>query len=119
MLNLGQLLGSGIFSVPGVVLNSVGSIGLSLSFWVISPIFALGAGNLNLSYYSLVVDLLGSRAALLYRIRQLLPRAIWCRGCIPRASLPSPKILCANYLCYHRCTSLVRVFPGSISTAPH
>ncbi|KAH9063884.1 amino acid transporter [Lactarius vividus] len=35
MLNLGQLLGSGIFSVPGVVLNSVGSIGLSLSFWAI------------------------------------------------------------------------------------
>jgi hypothetical protein len=43
MLNLGQLLGSGIFSVPGVVLDSVGSVGLSLSLWVISPIFALGA----------------------------------------------------------------------------
>jgi len=42
MLNLGQLLGSGIFSVPGVVLNSVGSVGLSLSLWAISPIFALG-----------------------------------------------------------------------------
>ncbi|KAH9987318.1 amino acid permease-domain-containing protein [Russula compacta] len=41
MLNLGQLLGSGIFSVPGVVLDSVGSVGLSLSFWTISPIFAL------------------------------------------------------------------------------
>lgn len=42
MLNLGQLLGSGIFSVPGVVLDSVGSVGLSLSLWIISPIFALG-----------------------------------------------------------------------------
>jgi len=42
MLNLGQLLGSGIFSVPGVVLNSVGSVGLSLSLWAISPIFAFG-----------------------------------------------------------------------------
>ncbi|KAI9461594.1 amino acid permease-domain-containing protein [Lactarius psammicola] len=41
MLNLGQLLGSGIFSVPGVVLNSVGSIGLSLSFWTIAPMLAL------------------------------------------------------------------------------
>ncbi|KAI0049804.1 amino acid transporter [Auriscalpium vulgare] len=40
MLNLGQLLGSGIFSVPGVVLNSVGSVGLLLTFWVIAPIFA-------------------------------------------------------------------------------
>lgn len=42
MLNLGQLLGSGIFSVPGVVLNSVGSIGLSLSFWAATPMLALG-----------------------------------------------------------------------------
>ncbi|TFY70469.1 hypothetical protein EVG20_g2536 [Dentipellis fragilis] len=40
MLNLGQLLGSGIFSVPGVVLNSVGSVGLLLTFWLIAPIFA-------------------------------------------------------------------------------
>lgn len=43
MLNLGQLLGSGIFSVPGVVLDSLGSVGLSLSFWAISPLFALGS----------------------------------------------------------------------------
>ncbi|KAI9511833.1 amino acid/polyamine transporter I [Russula earlei] len=43
MLNLGQILGSGIFSVPGVVLDSVSSVGLSLSFWAISPIFALFA----------------------------------------------------------------------------
>ena len=43
MLNLGEALGSGIFSVPGVVLNTLGSVGLSLSFWVISPIFSLGS----------------------------------------------------------------------------
>jgi len=43
MLNLGELLGSGIFSVPGVVLNTLGSVGLSLSFWAISPIFSLGS----------------------------------------------------------------------------
>jgi hypothetical protein len=42
MLNFGELLGSGIFSVPGVVLGSVGSVGLSLSFWAISPMFAFG-----------------------------------------------------------------------------
>jgi hypothetical protein len=43
MLNLGQLLGSGIFSVPGIVLDSVGSVGLSLSVWAIAPVFALGS----------------------------------------------------------------------------
>lgn len=42
MLNLGQMLGSGIFSTPGVILNSVGSIGLLLLFWVLAPIFAYG-----------------------------------------------------------------------------
>ncbi|EIM84176.1 uncharacterized protein STEHIDRAFT_100816 [Stereum hirsutum FP-91666 SS1] len=40
MLNLGELLGSGIFSVPGVVLNSVGSVGLLLLYWLLSPLFA-------------------------------------------------------------------------------
>ncbi|KAI0264380.1 amino acid/polyamine transporter I [Gloeopeniophorella convolvens] len=43
MLDLGQLLGSGIFSVPGAILNSVGSIGLSLSFWFIAPMFSFVA----------------------------------------------------------------------------
>lgn len=42
MLNLGQMLGSGIFSTPGVILNSVGSIGLLLLFWVLAPLFAYG-----------------------------------------------------------------------------
>lgn len=42
MLNLGQMLGSGIFSTPGVILNSVGSVGLLLLFWVLAPLFAYG-----------------------------------------------------------------------------
>ncbi|TFY64544.1 hypothetical protein EVG20_g5906 [Dentipellis fragilis] len=39
-LNLGELLGSGIFSVPGVILKSVGSVGLALTLWLIAPVFA-------------------------------------------------------------------------------
>ena len=42
MLNLGALLGPGIFAVSGVVLASVGSVGLLLSFWVLAPVFAYG-----------------------------------------------------------------------------
>lgn len=42
MLNLGQLLGSGIYSVPGSILTSVGSIGLLLTFWVLAAAFAFG-----------------------------------------------------------------------------
>ncbi|EJD06554.1 amino acid transporter [Fomitiporia mediterranea MF3/22] len=39
MLNLGEMLGSGIFSVPGVILNSVGSVGMFLLAWVLAPVF--------------------------------------------------------------------------------
>ncbi|KAJ8583634.1 hypothetical protein M405DRAFT_717059, partial [Rhizopogon salebrosus TDB-379] len=41
MLNVGAMLGAGIYSVPGVVLNSVGSIGLLFVFWLLAPLFAL------------------------------------------------------------------------------
>ena len=54
MLNLGQLLGSGIFSVPGVVLDSVGSVGLFLSFWAIAPVFALGSWRILLALFGLI-----------------------------------------------------------------
>ena len=48
MLNLGQMLGSGIFSVPGVILNSVGSVGMLLLFWVLAPVFCFGASFFQL-----------------------------------------------------------------------
>ncbi|KAG2075383.1 amino acid transporter [Suillus decipiens] len=50
-LNIGQMLGAGIYSVPGVILNSVGSIGLFFTFWLLSPLFALG-GILIYSEYA-------------------------------------------------------------------
>jgi hypothetical protein len=33
-------LGSGIYSVPGIMLNEVGSVGLLIVFWLIAPVFA-------------------------------------------------------------------------------
>ena len=45
MLNLGQLLGSGVYSVPGAILSSVGSIGLLLIFWILGAIFAFGSSS--------------------------------------------------------------------------
>ena len=41
MLNVGYMLGAGIYSVPGVVLNSVGSIGLLFVSWLLAPLLAL------------------------------------------------------------------------------
>ena len=45
MLNLGQLLGSGVYSVPGAILSSVGSIGLLLIYWIIGAIVAFGSSS--------------------------------------------------------------------------
>jgi len=112
MLNFGELLGSGIFSVPGVVLGSVGSVGLSLSFWAISPMFALGMCLLfaDAILHLLLIYFLHSCAAFLHRTCQLLPWTVWCRGRISRAGLPSPKILRSGYVCNYHCASLVHVF---------
>ncbi|OAX33005.1 amino acid transporter [Rhizopogon vinicolor AM-OR11-026] len=41
MLNVGYMLGAGIYSVPGVVLDSVGSIGLLFVSWLLAPLLAL------------------------------------------------------------------------------
>jgi hypothetical protein len=45
MLNLGQLLGAGIYSVPGAILSAVGSIGLLLVFWILAAIFSFGSSS--------------------------------------------------------------------------
>lgn len=48
MLNLGEMLGSGIFVVPGVIMHSIGSVGLLLVFWVAAPMFSFGQIHLLL-----------------------------------------------------------------------
>ncbi|KAG1738394.1 amino acid permease-domain-containing protein [Suillus paluster] len=52
-LNLGRMLGAGIYSVPGVTLNSVGSIGLLFVFWLLAPLFALGGLMVYSEYASM------------------------------------------------------------------
>lgn len=42
MLNLGEMLGSGIFSIPGIVMRSLGSVGMFMLAWVLAPIFTFG-----------------------------------------------------------------------------
>ena len=41
-LNLSRLLGMGIYSTPGVILNSLGSVGMSLIFWLLGSLLAFG-----------------------------------------------------------------------------
>ncbi|KAL1410263.1 hypothetical protein Q8F55_004269 [Vanrija albida] len=41
LINIGQLVGTGIFSLPSNILTQTGSVGLSLLFWVIGPLVDL------------------------------------------------------------------------------
>ncbi|KAI5122269.1 hypothetical protein M0805_002350 [Coniferiporia weirii] len=71
MLNLGQMLGSGIFSVPGVVLNSVGSTGLFFLTWILAPVFAVA----GLSLYSELACMFPNRSgAEVVYLEQAYPR---------------------------------------------
>ncbi|KAF8273274.1 amino acid/polyamine transporter I [Lactarius quietus] len=96
MLNLGQLLGSGIFSVPGVVLNSVGSIGLSLSFWAVTPMLALVA---LFSYTELASFFPGRSGAEVVFLEQAYPR--------PRFLVPTTFALIAVLLSFSATNSVV------------
>jgi amino acid transporter len=71
MLNLGQILGAGIYSVPGVILNSVGSIGLLFSFWLLAPLFALGGLMVYSEYASMFPKRSGAQVVYL---EQAYPR---------------------------------------------
>ncbi|KAH8118037.1 amino acid transporter [Phellopilus nigrolimitatus] len=71
MLNLGQMLGSGIFSVPGVILNSVGSTGLFLLAWLLAPVFAAA----GLAVYTELASMFPNRSgAEVVYLEQAYPR---------------------------------------------
>ncbi|EDR08557.1 amino acid transporter [Laccaria bicolor S238N-H82] len=71
MLNLGQITGSGIYAVPGVILNSVGSIGMLLLYWIIAPLFAFAA----LALYSELASMFPNRSgAEVVYLEQTYPR---------------------------------------------
>ncbi|KAL1983485.1 hypothetical protein VTN96DRAFT_10306 [Rasamsonia emersonii] len=44
MLNIGMMIGTGVFSTPSTILSDTGSVGLSLIFWTIG--FVVAAANL-------------------------------------------------------------------------
>jgi hypothetical protein len=71
MLNLGYMIGSGIYSVPGVVLNSVGSIGLLFVFWLLAPLLALCGVMVYSEYASMFPKRSGARVVYL---EQAYPR---------------------------------------------
>uniref|UniRef100_A0A8H8CKT5 Amino acid transporter n=1 Tax=Psilocybe cubensis TaxID=181762 RepID=A0A8H8CKT5_PSICU len=71
MLNIGQITGSGIFAVPGVILNSVGSVGVLLLYWILTPIFAYAGISLYSEFASMFPNRSGAEVVYL---EQAYPR---------------------------------------------
>ncbi|ESK88552.1 high affinity methionine permease [Moniliophthora roreri MCA 2997] len=51
-LNVSKMIGTGVFTTPGSILKGVGSVGLSLIYWVIGFLFAASFLSVYLEYLS-------------------------------------------------------------------
>ncbi|KAH7024477.1 high-affinity methionine permease [Microdochium trichocladiopsis] len=51
-LNVNQMIGTGIFSTPGSILRSTGSVGLAMIFWLIGFLMSLSGLAVNLEFAS-------------------------------------------------------------------
>ncbi|UNI18464.1 hypothetical protein JDV02_004732 [Purpureocillium takamizusanense] len=78
-LNVNQMIGTGIFSVPGSILKATGSVGLSLIYWSIGAVMAVAGFGVYLEYASYFPNRSGSEVVYLEqaypRPRFLLPIA--------------------------------------------
>ncbi|KAJ6438150.1 high affinity methionine permease [Purpureocillium lavendulum] len=70
-LNINQMIGTGIFSVPGSILKATGSVGLSLIYWSIGAVMALAGFGVYLEYASYFPNRSGSEVVYL---EQAYPR---------------------------------------------
>ncbi|KAJ4325898.1 hypothetical protein N0V84_003284 [Fusarium piperis] len=70
-LNVNQMVGSGIFSSPGTILNKTGSIGLALIYWFIGFLMALAGFGVYLEFASYFPNRSGSEVVYL---EQAYPR---------------------------------------------
>lgn len=96
MLNLGQILGSGIFSTPGVILNSVGSVGMLLLFWIIAPIFCFGSQSSPVKPTKVLTRCLHSNSAALAvysELASMFPNRSGAEVVYLEQAYPRPKFL--------------------------
>ncbi|KAK2803576.1 hypothetical protein FQN51_003338 [Onygenales sp. PD_10] len=73
-LNIGQMVGTGVFSTPASILSNVGSIGLSLFYWFIGFVIAACAQAVYLELASYFPSRSGSEVVYL---EQAFPRPKW------------------------------------------
>ncbi|KAJ3539462.1 hypothetical protein NM208_g5486 [Fusarium decemcellulare] len=70
-LNVNQMVGTGVFSTPGTILNKTGSIGLALIYWFIGFVMAVAAFGVYLEFASYFPNRSGSEVVYL---EQAYPR---------------------------------------------
>ncbi|KJA26265.1 hypothetical protein HYPSUDRAFT_199018 [Hypholoma sublateritium FD-334 SS-4] len=79
LLNISKMIGTGVFSTPGSILVAVGSVGLSLIFWIIGYIFAAASLSVYLEYSTYFPHRSGAEVAYLEKAypkpKFLLPTA--------------------------------------------
>ncbi|KAF9484383.1 high affinity methionine permease [Pholiota conissans] len=100
-LNISKMIGTGVFTTPGSILKAVGSVGLSLIFWVIGYIFAASSLSVYLEYATYFPHRSGAEVAYLEkaypRPKFLLPTAFAVQSVLLSFS-SSNAIVLANYL---------------------
>ncbi|OTA96558.1 hypothetical protein M434DRAFT_19599 [Hypoxylon sp. CO27-5] len=64
-LNVNQMIGTGIFSTPGTILNSTGSVGLALIYWTIGLLLAIAGFSVYLELSSYFPNRSGSEVVYL------------------------------------------------------
>ncbi|OBT62580.1 hypothetical protein VE03_07376 [Pseudogymnoascus sp. 23342-1-I1] len=70
-LNIGQMIGTGVFSTPGSILSGLGSVGLSLFFWFIGLVIAFAGFSTYLELASYFPNRSGAQVVYL---EQAYPR---------------------------------------------
>ncbi|TFK40147.1 high affinity methionine permease [Crucibulum laeve] len=100
-LNISKMIGTGVFTTPGSILQGVGSVGLSLIFWVIGYAFAGASLAVYLEYVSYFPHRSGAEVAYLEkaypRPRYLMPTAFAVQSVLLSFS-SSNAIVLARYL---------------------
>ncbi|KAI1371305.1 amino acid transporter [Hypoxylon crocopeplum] len=64
-LNVNQIIGTGIFSTPGTILNNTGSVGLALFYWAIGFLLAIAGFSVYLELASYFPNRSGSEVVYL------------------------------------------------------
>ncbi|KAK6436792.1 hypothetical protein LTR95_007016 [Oleoguttula sp. CCFEE 5521] len=65
-LNIGQMIGTGVFSTPGSILTSTGSVGVSLMFWLVGFVVSMAGLALYLELASYFPARSGMRNVIAY-----------------------------------------------------